>query len=110
MSTGLQGVKDEQEYIVVRERVHRDTAESTVSRPLSFLLYKRFSGSGQDERRMIGLMLNMFRSLLRAERPREMVVHRSIDLVGGHLRVERVLSEELVRGQEGLVNRRRRRE
>lgn len=25
LSTGLQGVKDEQEYIVVRERVHRDS-------------------------------------------------------------------------------------
>lgn len=49
LSTGLQGVKDEQEYIVVRERVHRDTAESTVSRPLSFLLYKCISGSGQDK-------------------------------------------------------------
>ncbi|KAH8085267.1 supernatant protein factor, C-terminal domain-containing protein [Filobasidium floriforme] len=32
LSTGLQGVKDEQEYIVVRERVHRDTAESTNDR------------------------------------------------------------------------------
>ena len=33
LSTGLQGVKDEQEYIVVRERVHRDSEcrESTAS-------------------------------------------------------------------------------
>jgi hypothetical protein len=29
---GLQAVKDEQEYIVVRERVHRNTAESTNDR------------------------------------------------------------------------------
>ncbi|KAJ9106251.1 hypothetical protein QFC21_001396 [Naganishia friedmannii] len=34
LAAGLQGIKDEQEYIVVRERVHRDTAESTVSRIL----------------------------------------------------------------------------
>ncbi|KAF7301502.1 Supernatant protein factor [Mycena indigotica] len=31
-SNGLQSVKDEQEYIVVRERTHRNTAESTNSR------------------------------------------------------------------------------
>lgn len=32
LATGLTAVKDEQEYIVVRERRHRDTAESTNSR------------------------------------------------------------------------------
>ncbi|TDL29448.1 supernatant protein factor C-terminal domain-containing protein [Rickenella mellea] len=32
LAKGLQAVKDEQEYIVVRERVHRNTAESTNSR------------------------------------------------------------------------------
>ena len=32
LANGLQAVKDEQEYIVVRERVHRNTAESTNSR------------------------------------------------------------------------------
>lgn len=32
LGAGLQSVKDEQEYIVVRERVHRNTAESTNSR------------------------------------------------------------------------------
>ena len=32
LAIGLQSVKDEQEYIVVRERKHRDTAESTNSR------------------------------------------------------------------------------
>ncbi|KAJ8522965.1 hypothetical protein ONZ45_g537 [Pleurotus djamor] len=32
LSTGLTSVKDEQEYIVVRERTHRNTAESTNSR------------------------------------------------------------------------------
>ncbi|KAF8305453.1 supernatant protein factor C-terminal domain-containing protein [Clavulina sp. PMI_390] len=32
LASGLQAVKDEQEYIVVRERRHRDTAESTNSR------------------------------------------------------------------------------
>ncbi|KAH8118348.1 supernatant protein factor C-terminal domain-containing protein [Phellopilus nigrolimitatus] len=32
LAIGLQSVKDEQEYIVVRERTHRDTAESTNSR------------------------------------------------------------------------------
>ncbi|KAJ9112154.1 hypothetical protein QFC20_002335 [Naganishia adeliensis] len=32
LAAGLQGIKDEQEYIVVRERVHRDTAESTNDR------------------------------------------------------------------------------
>jgi len=32
LAKGLQSVKDEQEYIVVRERVHRNTAESTNSR------------------------------------------------------------------------------
>ncbi|EIW70856.1 hypothetical protein TREMEDRAFT_19193, partial [Tremella mesenterica DSM 1558] len=32
LSTGLQLVKDEQAYFVVRERVHRNTAESTNSR------------------------------------------------------------------------------
>ncbi|KAJ7591328.1 emp24/gp25L/p24 family/GOLD-domain-containing protein [Mycena floridula] len=32
LSNGLAAVKDEQEYIVVRERRHRDTAESTNSR------------------------------------------------------------------------------
>ncbi|KAJ7228921.1 emp24/gp25L/p24 family/GOLD-domain-containing protein [Mycena pura] len=31
-SNGLQSVKDEQEYILVRERTHRNTAESTNSR------------------------------------------------------------------------------
>lgn len=31
LSSELQGVKDEQEYIVTRERKHRDTSESTVS-------------------------------------------------------------------------------
>ncbi|KAJ7499191.1 emp24/gp25L/p24 family/GOLD-domain-containing protein [Mycena latifolia] len=32
LSNGLQEVKDEQEYIVVREKTHRNTAESTNSR------------------------------------------------------------------------------
>lgn len=32
LAQGLQAVKDEQEYIVVRERVHRNTAESTNDR------------------------------------------------------------------------------
>lgn len=32
LSSGIQGIKDEQEYIVVRERVHRNTAESTNDR------------------------------------------------------------------------------
>ena len=32
LAAGLQAVKDEQEYIVVRERTHRNTAESTNSR------------------------------------------------------------------------------
>ncbi|EJU06445.1 supernatant protein factor C-terminal domain-containing protein [Dacryopinax primogenitus] len=32
LASGLQGVKDEQEYIVIRERVHRNTAESTNTR------------------------------------------------------------------------------
>ena len=32
LSHGLTSVKDEQEYIVVRERTHRDTAESTNER------------------------------------------------------------------------------
>jgi ABC-type xylose transport system permease subunit len=32
LSNGLQEVKDEQEYIVVRERTHRNTAESTNAR------------------------------------------------------------------------------
>ena len=32
LAIGLQSVKDEQEYIVVRERTHRNTAESTNSR------------------------------------------------------------------------------
>ncbi|KAI0320615.1 emp24/gp25L/p24 family/GOLD-domain-containing protein [Amylostereum chailletii] len=32
LANGLMSVKDEQEYIVVRERVHRNTAESTNSR------------------------------------------------------------------------------
>ncbi|CAE6448425.1 unnamed protein product [Rhizoctonia solani] len=32
LAIGLQAVKDEQEYIVIRERVHRDTAESTNDR------------------------------------------------------------------------------
>ena len=32
LANGLQAVKDEQEYIVIRERVHRNTAESTNSR------------------------------------------------------------------------------
>ncbi|RSH81533.1 p24 complex component [Saitozyma podzolica] len=32
LSSGLQMVKDEQAYLVVRERVHRNTAESTNSR------------------------------------------------------------------------------
>lgn len=31
LASGLQLVKDEQAYLVVRERVHRDTCESTVS-------------------------------------------------------------------------------
>jgi len=32
LSSSLEAVKDEQEYIVVRERLHRDTAESTNDR------------------------------------------------------------------------------
>jgi len=32
LANGLLSVKDEQEYIVVRERTHRNTAESTNSR------------------------------------------------------------------------------
>lgn len=32
LANGLTSVKDEQEYIVVRERVHRNTAESTNAR------------------------------------------------------------------------------
>lgn len=32
LAIGLMSVKDEQEYIVVRERRHRDTAESTCDR------------------------------------------------------------------------------
>ncbi|KAG8927645.1 p24 complex component [Tulasnella sp. 419] len=32
LAIGLQGVKDEQEYIVIRERTHRNTAESTNDR------------------------------------------------------------------------------
>lgn len=32
LAIGLQSVKDEQEYIVVRERTHRNTAESTNER------------------------------------------------------------------------------
>lgn len=32
LSNGLTSVKDEQEYIVVRERTHRNTAESTNDR------------------------------------------------------------------------------
>lgn len=32
LANGLQAVKDEQEYIVIRERVHRNTAESTNDR------------------------------------------------------------------------------
>lgn len=32
LANGLTSVKDEQEYIVVRERTHRNTAESTNSR------------------------------------------------------------------------------
>jgi hypothetical protein len=32
LSNGLTSVKDEQEYIVVRERTHRNTAESTNGR------------------------------------------------------------------------------
>jgi hypothetical protein len=31
LASGLQLVKDEQSYLVVRERVHRNTCESTVS-------------------------------------------------------------------------------
>jgi p24 family protein beta-1 len=32
LANGLAAVKDEQEYIVVREKVHRNTAESTNTR------------------------------------------------------------------------------
>jgi hypothetical protein len=32
LAIGLQAVKDEQEYIVIRERMHRNTAESTNDR------------------------------------------------------------------------------
>ena len=32
LAQGLQAVEDEQEYIVVREKVHRNTAESTNER------------------------------------------------------------------------------
>jgi len=34
LAQGLQAVQDEQEYIVVREKVHRNTAESTNERIL----------------------------------------------------------------------------
>jgi emp24/gp25L/p24 family/GOLD len=40
LAVGLQAVKDEQEYIVIRERVHRDTAESTNSRVMWWSIFQ----------------------------------------------------------------------
>jgi len=40
LASGLQAVKDEQEYIVVRERRHRDTAESTNSRVVWWSIFQ----------------------------------------------------------------------
>ncbi|KAF9509509.1 hypothetical protein BS47DRAFT_1332256 [Hydnum rufescens UP504] len=40
LAGGLQAVKDEQEYIVIRERVHRDTAESTNSRVMWWSIFQ----------------------------------------------------------------------
>jgi len=40
LAVGLQAVKDEQEYIVVRERVHRNTAESTNARVMWWSIFQ----------------------------------------------------------------------
>jgi len=40
LAVGLQAVKDEQEYIVVRERRHRETAESTNSRVMWWSIFQ----------------------------------------------------------------------
>lgn len=40
LASGLQAVKDEQEYIVVRERRHRETAESTNSRVMWWSVFQ----------------------------------------------------------------------
>lgn len=40
LASGLQAVKDEQEYIVVRERRHRDTAESTNARVMWWSVFQ----------------------------------------------------------------------
>jgi hypothetical protein len=40
LAQGLQAVKDEQEYIVVRERVHRNTAESTNERVMWWSIFQ----------------------------------------------------------------------
>ena len=40
LAVGLQAVKDEQEYIVIRERRHRDTAESTNSRVMWWSIFQ----------------------------------------------------------------------
>lgn len=42
LAAGLQAVKDEQEYLVIRERVHRNTAESTNSRVKWWSLIQAF--------------------------------------------------------------------
>lgn len=40
LKTGLRGIKDDQEYIVVRERSHRNTAESSNSRVVWWSLFQ----------------------------------------------------------------------
>jgi hypothetical protein len=40
LKVGLRSIKDDQEYIVIRERTHRDTAESTNSRVVWWSLFQ----------------------------------------------------------------------
>ena len=127
LSTGLQGVKDEQEYIVVRERVHRDSEcrESTASFLIEGELAKWLGlglgiSSGGIHRKYSFVMgpravsrdsCCFFLSLSLshpsehpAERPSQMVVNHPEFLARRHLRVERDLPQELVRSETGVVD------
>lgn len=57
LSTGLQGVKDEQEYIVVRERVHRDSEFESGLRVLKAWRIRKIGARVEADEMMLVLLL-----------------------------------------------------
>lgn len=87
LSSALQAVKDEQEYIVVRERVHRNSESPAW---LSAHTHTGSRGHGAD--RLCALRISGGIHQL----PRQMVVDRSDPDARWGVRLERQVFEELV--------------